>query len=175
VRYANSAAKFWLSLIEEVRHDFPQCSAFEVEGSTAGLLSPEQLHPELEFERDIQRLWHASMEEMLRETMAQIELMGPPGTVRIRLLADEAELLARELPTECVDTEIFPYLVVWLLQWSGVSALGWNEAKVEGRFTAVDRVRERMYQVSLVLSNEHLCEGLFRRRLRLTPSVSSRA
>jgi hypothetical protein len=174
-RYANSAAKFWTALVDEVRERFPPGAQIELETCTGGRLSPDQLFPQLELQRELERLADADLEDVLRQTLAQLELTGPPAPVVIRVRDGETELLLQELPADCVDAEIFPFLVTWLLQWSGVADETWNAESVDGSFAALDRGRRMEYRISFRLANRHLSEGLFRRSLALIASVSALA
>ena len=175
VRYANSAAKFWPALIDEVQERFPLCTHIELDTSTEGPLCRDQLFPLLELENDIERLLGADLDELLRQTIAQLELTGPPVAVSIRLRERETELLQQELPPDCVDAEVFPFLVGWMLEWSGVNDGEWNQEIVDGAFTAQDRGRGMEYRVSFHLANRHLSEGLYRRSLSLSPCVRATA
>ena len=173
VRYANSAAKFWPNLVDEVRADFPSRSHVELAATDGGRLVPDLLFPERELQRDIERLWDADLQAIMQGTLAQLELLGPPGCVQIRLLAKGVPLLSQALPADCVDTETYPYLLVWLLQWARVAEGAWNAEAVAGRFTGVDRRRHREYRFEFALRNEHLSEGLFRRTLLLSAAVQT--
>gem|GEM_PF-666795 len=166
--FTNSAAKFWLSLLDEISQDYPDCTTVELEAATCGPLDPSQLHPEQEFAREAERLWGCRLQDLIRETVAQLELLGPPGPVIIRLFSGSDLRLEQILPTECVDAEIYPYLITWLLEWSRLAALHWNNPLIEGSFTATDRDSRRIYHVQVRLENQHLSEDLFRRRLRLS-------
>lgn len=178
VRYSNTAAKFWPSLIDEVREDFPDCSMIELAASTSADLGPEQLFPEIIFERDIHHLLTMDMEEVMRNTLAELEILGPPSSVQIRLLSGEEELLSSALPLDCIDAEIFPFLIVWLLEWAGIPESQWNNEFLQGDITAEDTRRRLVYQMSFSLKNSHLSEGLYRRSISLggvgvTPTLSS--
>jgi hypothetical protein len=172
VRHANSAAKFWPALVDEVRQRFPDSSRIELATATSAWLSRELLFPQRELEQAIERLKDADLERVLRETLAQLALTGPPASVILRVLSGDAERLLQEIPTDCLDAEIFPYLVVWLLEWAQVAEMLWNLEVVEGAFTAVDRNRRVAYRILFRLESRHLSEGLYRRTVVLTPIVS---
>ena len=114
-RFHNAAAKFWPTLIDEVGEEFPNCSLIEMSAPISGPLEQEHLFPALALERDLNALIHADFEEVMKKALAELELFGPPSSVRIRLCTDEGELLSRELPRDCIDAEILPHLLVWLL------------------------------------------------------------
>ena len=112
------------------------------------------------------------MHEVMRNTLAELELMGPPSPVRIRLLEDDKDLLAAELPLDCVDSETLPCLVVWLLEWAQIQTSLWNSEDVSGEFMAEDRRRGIIYGFVFHVTLTHLSEGLYRRTLSIVPSVS---
>lgn len=171
VRYANTAAKFWPSLIDEVREDFPDCSIIELAASTSGELERENLFPEIAFEKDFYHLLTADMQEEMRNILAELEIMGPPCSVQIRLLRGKKELLSSELPLDCIDAEIFPFLIVWLLEWAGIPEFQWNNEFLEGNITAEDKKRRLLFRISFSLNNRHLSEGLYQRSISLVHSV----
>lgn len=169
--YANAAAKFWPNLIEEVSEDFPTCTRVELSSMIASQLYEDLLYPERSLERDLEDLENLTLEDVIRETMAELQLVGEPPRVRARLMQDDEELFSNELPPESVDAEILLYLLAWLLQWSGVDPSRWNKEQINGAFTAHDRARGVTYRLSFDLMSDHVNEGLFRKTLRLEPSV----
>lgn len=169
VRYINSAAKFWPSLIDEVREDFPDCSLIELTASFAEKLHRRHLFPAIAFEEDFHLLLSENLRDAIREALAEMELLGPPSSVRIRLLSGRREVLSRGLPLDCVDAEIFPYLAVWLLEWAGIPASRWNSEFLSGDIMAEDRKRRLVYRLSFSLTNRHLSEGLYQRSVSIVP------
>jgi len=169
--YANAAAKFWASLIDEMGERFPACDAVELRAPVPGALDPDQLYPEKTFERDLQALLGCNIREEMARTWAELALVGPPAPVSVRLLAGGEEILARALPGECVDADIFPFLLVWILAWCGIPEMRWNDAFLSGECEAEDRRRNRRYRLAFTLVTEHLSEGLYTRRIALFPTV----
>jgi hypothetical protein len=167
VRYANTAAKFWPALIDEVETYFPACSTIELTVPTAAKLARAHLFPEQQLERDLNCLLNVEFKEALKDILAEIEILGPPSSVSIRLLAEEQELLESELPLECVDAELFLYMLVWPLRWAEIPEEQWNSSFVSGRFDGEDRGRKRLYAVSFELSCRHLSEGMWLRSISL--------
>jgi hypothetical protein len=172
VRCANSAAKFWPGLLDEVVELVPDGSRVELTTLGAGRLSAEQLCPEVELERELRRLAAEDVADAMRKTLAMLEITGPPAAVSIRLFRGRRRVRSRRLPTDCVDAEVFGFLLAWLLRWACLPEERWNDARVEGRFAAEDRRRGLAYDVEFALDNEHLSEGLYRRTLTLHPSVT---
>jgi hypothetical protein len=170
-RYANTAAKFWASLVDEILEDTPACSRAELTALTAGPLSAKFLHPESALQDSLADLLTQDLREVMREMLAELEIVGPPGSVTVRLLDGETELLARPLPLDCVDADIFPCLLVWPLEWAGIARSTWNNEFVNGDFAAEDRRRGLLYQLSFDLRNTHVSEGLYRRCLSVSPAV----
>ena len=171
-RYANAAAKFWSSLIDEVSEDFPQCTSIEISAPSAGALEYDLLYPHRALEKDLDSLVFTNLEDMMRETMAEIELLGPPSSVQIRLFNGQNEIYAGELPLDCVDAEIFPYLIVWPLVWADIPDNAWNNESLSGQIEAEDKRRHIIYTMSFVLTTKHLSEGLFRRSITVKPTVA---
>jgi hypothetical protein len=173
VRYGNAAAKFWSSLIDEVLEDFPQCSMIELSGLSSVRLEHDLLYPQRALEKDLNRLVLTDMEAMMKETIAELEILGPPSAVNIRLGKGSEELYAGNLSIDCVDADIFPYLIVWPLAWAGIPEATWNKERLEGDFTAEDRTRHLTYAIPFALSINHVSEGLYRRVFTATPSLTA--
>ncbi|MFO7870976.1 MAG: hypothetical protein R6V03_06035 [Kiritimatiellia bacterium] len=172
IPYSNSAAKFWCSLADEVAEDYPQCSLVELEAPAAAPLGREHLFPVTAFEKDLKDLLVHGFDEVLRRTIAEFEITGPPAWVHIRLLAEDSEILAGDLSVHCLDAEIFPFLLAWPLKWARLPEYLWNNEFVEAEFQAHDRARGLLYNFSLSIANMHLSEGLFRRTAALQSDVS---
>ena len=172
-RYSNTAAKFWASLIDEVTEDYPLCSLVELSAASSIPLDRDLLFPEKSLEKDLEGLWEADFEQVLKDTLAELELVGQPSSVRIRIQRGEEELVARDLPADCVDAEIFPHLIVWPLEWARIEESLWNSPSVRGSFTAEDRARGVLYKVSFTAGSEHLSEELYRRFIAVVPCADS--
>ena len=172
VRYANAAAKFWSSLIDEVRRDFAACSAIELSALSPAGLESDLLYPQRALEKDIGRFIFADMKKMMTETIAELEIIGPPSAVNIRLLKADEELYAGDMALDCVDSEIFPYLIVWPLAWAGVHDATWNNDRLVASFSAEDKARRLIYSVSFEVLTRHVSEGLFSRSFTAVPAVA---
>ena len=172
IRYANAAAKFWPNLIDEIAEEFPSCDRFELAAVGSGMLDKSLLFPELSLEKTIDEMKGRSIRDVMSETLAELELLGPPTSVKASLFHHGNHLLDAELPLECVDSETFPHLFVWPIEWARIARETWNNSSVEGEFTANDKTRGIIYACSLRLENEHISEGLYRRRLSIGHSVS---
>jgi hypothetical protein len=173
IRYTNAAAKFWSSLIDEVLDDFPQCSMIELSAFSTARLEKDLLYPQRALEKDLNHLVFADMETMMKETIAEMEILGPPSAVHIRLGKGSEELYDSDLSLDCVDADIYPYLVVWPLAWAGIPDSAWNDERIEGEFTAVDRTRHLTYVVPFAVALSHVSEGLYRRVFTATPSLTA--
>jgi hypothetical protein len=163
VRHATSAAKFWPALIDEIRLDFPHCDRFELSAPGGGLVNPSHLFPEQELAHELENLDETDLERAILGTIAEMELFGPPPPVQARLFAGERELLARALPEDCLDGDILPYLIAWLLAWAGVPETQWEGDRLTGGFSATDRGRHLLYTVAFDFTQTHLSEGLYQR------------
>lgn len=174
-RYANSAAKFWPTLVDDALQRAPDCSAIELAASCSGALAAGCLHPERELQETIEDLLEADLEQVIRNTITELEVCGPPGPVEMRILAAQGAVTELCLPLDVVDAELMPYLLSWLMNWAAIPDRAWNDEIVTGSFTADDVRRKLRYEFSFHLINRHLSEGLYRRVLRLQPKVHRHA
>jgi len=165
-QYTNSAAKFWASLIDEIGDSFPQCSLAELSAPVPGMLNRDHLFPETTFKNDLSRLLTADFETEMQNALAEMALLGPPSSIRVRLLQDEEELFAGEIPADCADADILPFFVTWLLEWAEIPESEWNEDEVTGRVAAKDTRRSVDYSIPFTLTNRHLSEGLWQRTIK---------
>ncbi|MBM4142795.1 MAG: hypothetical protein FJ225_04255 [Lentisphaerae bacterium] len=172
---ANSAAKFWPRLIAEAENEFPEATAVRLSALAAGRLNRDLLHPERALAREIERMLFRDTAEALRRTMAELEATGPPGAVRLRVLAGDAELAARDLPADCVDAEILPYLIAWPMEWAAIPEERWNDPAARGRFTAETLREGRRRAMEFTVTGRHLSEGLYERAITLQFSAAAGA
>jgi hypothetical protein len=168
LRFVNSAAKFWPSMIDEVAEDYPDCDTIVFDMLTDPILDRNLLFPvnALQQEWD-RRQGQLDIQEVLRDALTQFDMIGPPGAVHVKLLAGTMIKKTCDLPLDCVDADIFPCLVVWLLEWSEISDDLWNNPVVRGDFCARDRERTIRYRFQFDLVNKHISEGLFQRILTM--------
>jgi len=166
VRFVSSAAKFWPSLVDELLADYPACNAIALEMLTDHVLERDLLFPANALQRELDRReGRKDFLEAIREALAQFDITGPPGAVHARLLAGSRLIAERDLPQDCLDADIFPCLLVWLLEWAEIPQGHWNNPEISGEFCARDR--EISYRLQFDFRNEHVSEGLFRRTLTL--------
>jgi hypothetical protein len=164
LRYGNSAAKFWPALIEEAKQVAPSTAVIRISGACAGELDPVQLFPEVWLKEDLQSLLESDLEQVIRQTAAELELTGPPAAVRVQLIdKEDAVTTDAELPLDCIDADLMPYFLAWLLRWAGIEKEKWNREFVSGSFAAEDRENNRTYRFSFALRNRYLSEGLYTR------------
>lgn len=163
-RFANSAAKFWSSLVDEVRLDYPTCDRLTLATLSDVALDRSLLFPETALQRELDRAPDAlDTRAAIRRALAEFELLGPPGAVQLTLSAGATELKRCDLPLDCLDADIFPCLLVWLLEWAALPTALWEHAAVFGTVDAHDRTRDAPYRLAFDLTNTHVSEGLFRR------------
>ena len=167
VLFDNAAAKFWSTLLDELVEIYPACTEIAVEADTGGLLTPILLNPEKTLQSELEYIKDADIRRMFDEIIAALEVIGPPCPVRITLRAGASVLETRDLPIDCLDAEIVPFLLVWLLEWGNMAEFAWNNERVTGGFRAEDRERSLEYDVAFTLHSRHLSEGLFHRCLDL--------
>ncbi len=169
--YANAAAKFWPGLIDELTEFFPACTLIELSAPSSGKLDTDMLFPEKALQRHLDAMEHADTADALREALAELNLLGPPGPVQARLFRGKEEMLVRSLPLESVDTETFAYLLVWQFKWAGIPSARWNDTRLSGVVIGKDPDRGRVYRMTFSLTGKPLSEGLISRALSIVPSV----
>ncbi len=172
-RYPNSAAKFWSSLLDEVCSDYPECDTLVLDFLSPIELSRDLLFPERSLQRQMDQCrGELDLEQAMRDAIADYALYGPPGIVRLRLLAGSRVKHSCELPSDCVDADLFPHLLVWLLEWARIPECLWNLPEVQGGFSADDRERSLRYDLDFTLEKTHVSEGLLRRELTVRFTLS---
>lgn len=173
-RCDNAAAKFWSGLIDEVLADYPFPTTITLCAATSGPLSPGDLHPDQALEREIAALAGRNLRQAYRETLAVLEITGPPPPTTVRLTRTGQSRPFLTVMLDQPDAETVPFFLAWLLEWQDLPSDRWNDARVEGEFAADDLPRHRRYRVRCRLASRHLSEGLFRREVTLEPAVLGR-
>ncbi len=166
-RCDNSAARFWPWLVAEAQAEFAAVTAVALSALAAGRLNRDLLHPARALAREMDRMPAGDTAAELRRVMALLDITGPPGAVRLRMLAGDAELAARELPADCADAEILPYLVAWPMEWAGIPEERWNDAETRGRFTAETLREGRRRDLAFTVTGRHVSEGLYARAITI--------
>jgi hypothetical protein len=169
-RHTNTAAKFWAGMLAEAIRGHPSCTRMEFVSSIGQPLDSNLLHPERALSDAVRRYAQKDLRQAIRQTLVEMALLGAPAPVQFRLLAGRRVLLPWQPLPDFVDTDVFPYLLVWLLEWAGIPELLWNNRSIEGRFEAEDRGLKRQYSLTFELQTEHLSEGLYRQTLALHPT-----
>ena len=181
VRFTHAAARFWASLLSEVAADYPDCNALVFETLAGTILTRDLLFPETALQRELDRLQPTvPIEQALKEALAEFEIFGPPGAVQLSLLANDREMRRCQLPLDCVDADIFAYLLTWLMEWAELPESQWNSDRVEGAFPVRDpdlpESRDTTSgRVQFEFTRLHISEGLYRWRLLVRHAVSARA
>lgn len=193
VRFTHAAARFWAALLNEVAADYPDCTSMIFEALSGAVLNRSLLFPEMALQLELDRLKpDFRVAQDLQDALAEFELYGPPGSVRIILMAparsapttqsavmpaqndcvtnkrattSEREIKSCDLPLDCVDADIFAYLVAWFMEWSEIQESLWNNDRVEGAFPIHDPDGVLTGRVQFEFTRRHLCEGLYRWRL----------
>jgi hypothetical protein len=166
-RYTNTAAKFWSGLLADVFWQNPECTLIEFASWLARPLTPDYLHPDRLISDGVRRLGEGSLREAIADAVAEMDLMGPPASVQIRMLARNRVILPWEPLPAFVDAELFPFLFVWLLEWGNVPAAIWNSERVAGSFAASDKHFRCAYEIAFNMKTRHVSEGLHRLTLSL--------
>ncbi len=167
VRYDNSAAKFWPSFLDDIRNQYQTADRLEMAAPGDGALHAGLLMPEMALARAMESFGdHPDAASAMQGIAAEIEAAGPPAGVRLSVFQDDV-LLGDKSLDDFLDAEVFPFLLVWLLEWSCLNEAAWNRHLLRGAFEAEDASRSLIYRIRLQLKNSHLSEGLFQRLLCL--------
>ncbi len=173
VRFTHAAARFWASLLNEVATDYPDCNVLVFDTLSGTILTRDLLFPETAMQRELERSQPAvPIEQALKEALAEFEIFGPPGAVQLSLLAENLETKHCQLPLDCVDADIFAYLLAWLMEWAELPQSQWNFDRVEGAFQGRDpdipeSRNTASWRVQFEFTRSHISEGLYRWRLRM--------
>ena len=165
--YANTAAKFWTSVLDEVFAAYPPGTALELAASSGGPLVPVLLTPEIMLQRGMDRLTEDENQETLQDAMAVLELIGPPGSISLRMIPPGKDAEAQQIELDYLDADLLPFLLAWLLEWASVADALWNQPRVRGAFSGDDPTRRFRYLVAFELRSRLLSEELYHRNLRL--------
>lgn len=168
-RFKNSAAKFWSTLIDEILTDYAGSTSIILAAVHDGHLDASLLFPEIELERELNFLLEnaADMSGVWQKALADFELYGPPGSVELRVYSPAGEQKRMALPMDCVDAELFLYLLAWLLEWADLPVSAWNDEKAKGFFEAFDPFRKFKYGFDFTVEHAPLKEGLFTWKVEL--------
>jgi hypothetical protein len=165
--FDNTAAKFWTCLFDEVIADYPPLTRVELSALSGGLLVPDLLTPEASLRRDMEKMEGENIQEAFSDALAALEVLGPPPAVNLRLVPPPGQGEPQTITLEYLDAEILPFLLAWLLEWSAVPDLLWNEDRVRGSFSAQDRARKLVYQIAFEMTTHHVSEGLYERKVQV--------
>ncbi len=167
ITFNNTAAKFWSHLIDELLHDFSQCSRFILRAPSVLPLTSSMLYPELAIQEVIERMIKSNIQKDWQEILSETEIFGLPNSVIIHLFHGETDMGIKELSLESVDSEIFPFLLVWLLKWSEIATDLWQNDSIAGNFQAADLSRGWGYDLNFTIRHDHVHEGLYQRSIHL--------
>ncbi|MEI6809249.1 MAG: hypothetical protein WCN95_11065 [bacterium] len=161
--YDNTASKFWSGLIDEVIEDYPGCDTIVLAATGSTQLERDILFPVNELQREIDKDEFIDLEDAIRQAVEEVDMFGHPAAVKVTLFEGKETVLTRDLSREYIDSNVFSYLLAWLLQWSNVPASKWQDELLSGRIYADDPARNVTYGITLAFCNKHLSEGLYNR------------
>ena len=171
IPFSNAASKFWTSLVDEASRLFEAGPVIEMTAPCVIPLRRRLLFPNILTEEDLADAAGANPSAVMADTLAAIEMLGPPPSVTLSVLRDGRRVHEQTVPEETLDSETFPYLLVWLLEWSGIAPGQWNRSRLRGAFRGEDRKHRRLFAVNFNLKRRHLSEGLFALTLALRGDV----
>lgn len=152
---------------------FPDYSRIELTSITSESIDPMRLDPQRELEHDIQDLLDKDLEQVISQTITELEMFGSPPPVQIRVMETSLECYSSQLPPDSVDAETLTYLIAWLLEWGRVPHDTWNCDELDSQFVARDPDRGVAYHIAFNITCRHLSEGLYRRTVDLRTSVTA--
>ncbi len=159
--HANSAAKFWIGVLDEMAAGYANAAYLELEACVSGPLGRNLLDPRASLQRMIDAHRGEDLSAEIRRAVDELELLGPPGSVTYRLVDAEGQHIeVGVLPG--IDAEIFPHLVSWLPEWAGIDADLWNDRDVAASIDVRRPEQSRNQTVSFILNHAPLHEGLYR-------------
>lgn len=161
--YDNTASKFWSGLIDEVIEDYPDCDTIVLFTTGSTQLERDILFPVNELQREIDKDEFVDLEDAIRQAVEEVDMFGQPAAVKVTLFEGKEMVLMRDLSREYIDSNVFSYLLAWLLQWSNVPVPKWQDDLLSGRIYADDPARKVTYGITLAFLNKHLSEGLYNR------------
>jgi len=162
--YANSAAKFWIGVIDELTNGYTEAEHIEMEACIPSPLTRELLDPRASLQRMVDSYDGRDLSRELGEAARELELLGPPGSVTYRIVGPEGTHL-EEATIPHIDAEVFAHLVVWLPEWAGIDAAEWNARDVAATITVRRPERSENQTIDFLLNHSPLHEGLYRCRL----------
>jgi len=151
---------------------FPGYSRIELTSVTSESIDPMRLDPQRELENDMQDLLDKDLEQVISQTITELEMFGAPPPVQIRVMETSLERYSGQLPPDSVDAETLTYLIAWLLEWGRVPHDVWNRDELDAQFVARDSDRGVAYHIAFNINCRHLSEGLYRRTVDLRPTVA---
>jgi hypothetical protein len=149
--------------VDEVHAEFPDCDSIVLSTAVSTPLTPTLLFPEESLQRDFDSLAHVDLAEVIRQTTAELELVGQPARVVVTLMTGDEQAHQQILKREYVDADVYVYLLAWLLEWSEVPKTNWNDDTLSANLVAQDLGRDLSYRLGIELKNTHLSEGLYER------------
>ncbi len=164
-KWCNSSIKFWTSLLDEATIYFPHSDTLLVETSAEKQITSRDLEPSRELEDSVQTFNTSTLAQVFTQAIRQMELYGPPQPVQAWVYQQNTQLARKTLPLECVDADLFLHLTAWLLYLSGIPEHRWNAENVSGDISAIDNCRGFRYGMLITFHNNHIHEGLFRRKI----------
>ena len=166
VQFKNSAVQFWSNLVDELIYDFPLTSEVIFKSTSGVQLNRQMRYPENDAGWSLERLNETPVRQAWDEILAEIDLFGVPGPVMLEIPKSQNHDLI-QYPLDTVDSDIFLFLLAWILEWSHIPEALWNDERITGAFWAEDRERRWVYRFALQFDTQDIHEGLFQRTLHL--------
>lgn len=171
IPYRNSAAKFWTALADEALKLYPPGVVIELAVLSSVRLTRKLLFPHLVTDEDLADPLGRTPGDALSALAGELDLVGPPGSVTVLARRGPTEFYRGALPPDCLDGETFPYVVVWLVEWAGISPGDWNAEAVSGEIGGEDPGTGRRFHLPFTIRRRCAAEGLDRLSVILAPQI----
>ena len=160
-KFSNSAVKFWSTVVEDADVEFPGSERLVLSSYSDRMLRRCDLNPNGMEAFDLCCLAGLDFAAEWQKTVEEMELTGMPAAVKLTLHGAGRLIVERMLEADCMDSEVFPFFAVWLLEWADVPESEWNTENVVGKFTSGDSYRGIEYWLDFTIASRHLSEGLY--------------
>ena len=165
--YTNSAAKFWPWLVTDLATTYPTATHVVLTTLTDLALSPDLLDPQRSLQRLIDITCQGHDVGSPEDTLAELEILGGPGVVRIQVRDTREQTLLHEGLQDMLDAETFCCLMVWMLEWAAIPHAQWREGDLRGRVEGCRLLDSTPFQVTFSTQHRHVREGLYEREVVL--------
>ena len=137
-----------------------------LQGVSEQALDPSVLDPLGSIDANLFAIHEDESDESLKDSVAHLDLVGPPESVRMELLDHQGHSLS-DVPDSdsSLDSETFSYITCWLYEWTRLPSEKWREPELSGYVMAEDLASNVVYHLEYINRRRHVSEGLFEQQL----------